>query len=172
MALVICPECQERVSSQAPHCPKCGYPINDSTPPRTIVVEKGSGGAWVLSGCLLVVLVVGGLLALGLGLPFIQKVREANARVAEEQRVLGKWKQLDGALSLEFFSDGTLREERPLNKGKGTYKLLPGRRMDLKIEGVLWGHNEVTVRYEITGDELVLTPDSGAGLALQYRRVK
>jgi TM2 domain-containing membrane protein YozV len=28
MAIVLCPECKESVSSQATSCPKCGYPIN------------------------------------------------------------------------------------------------------------------------------------------------
>ncbi|OWK47503.1 hypothetical protein FRUB_01202 [Fimbriiglobus ruber] len=93
-------------------------------------------------------------------------------QIADSQRILGKWKQQDGSLSLEFFSDGTLLEERLLNNGKGTYKLLPNRKMELKIEGVLWGTNDATARYDISGDELTLTPDAGAGIAIRYRKVK
>src|SRR5689334_8106786 len=95
--------------------------------------------------------------------PDLDQRNGETTRLNEHHR---KWKQQDGSLTLEFCSDGTLREERLLDTGKGTYKLLPNRRMELKIEGGLWGHNEVTVRYEISGDELVLTPDAGAGLAL------
>lgn len=94
----------------------------------------------------------------------------AGVKLTDEQRILGKWKQQDGSLTMEFFRNGTLREERMLNNGNGTYVLLPNRRIDLKIEGVLWGQNEMIARYDIEGDELVLTPDSGVGIAIRYRR--
>ncbi len=80
-------------------------------------------------------------------------------------------KQEDGLLTLEFFSDGTLSEGRLLGTGKGTYKLLPDQRIDLEIDGVFWGTNHATCRYSLSGDEFLLTPESGSGLALRYKRV-
>jgi hypothetical protein len=139
--------------------------------PQKIVVEQAKSGGSGAGGCLLVILLlVGGGYVLT-QTEFGKQLFNATKQVTDSQRILGKWKQEDGSLTLEFFSDGTLREERALNNGKGTYKLLPGGRIELKIEGVLWGENEATRRYEITGDELVLTTEGGAGIALRYKRV-
>lgn len=131
---------------------------------------EGDGGCLgVLGGLIL----VGGLLYL-----FVPDARKAidklisGARsVTDAQLILGKWQQQDGSLSIEFFSDGTLREKRLFNTGRGTYKLLPGQRIDLEIDGVFWGKNRATARYTLSGDELVLMPDTGAGIALRYKRV-
>jgi hypothetical protein len=180
MALMKCPECQREVSSLAPACPQCGYPIAPppvaqppvAPPPTRVVVERPAAGGTGVFGCLVGLLVLGGAAFLLLQTDVGKQVFDRGQQVTDQQRLLGKWKQQDGVLSLEFFSDGTLKEERLLNTGKGTYKLLPNRRMDLKIEGALWGTNEATVRYDVNGDELVLTPDSGSGLALRYRKVK
>jgi hypothetical protein len=166
MSLISCPACGKQVSRQAPTCPQCGQPIAAPPPAAT-----SSGGSEVV-GCLLVLLLLGGgayfLFRTDLGKQLFNEGR----KVTDSQRIRGKWKQQDGSLALEFFADGTLRETRALNTGKGTYKLLPNRRIELKIEGVLWGHNEATMRYDLSDDELVLTPDAGAGLALRYRREK
>jgi hypothetical protein len=169
MSLIACPACGKQVSQQAPACPHCGHPIAAS--PQKIVVQPPQSGGMGAGGCLLLLLLLGGgafvLFQTDLG----KQLFSQGQKITDSQRILGKWKQQDGSLSLEFFSDGTLREERLFNTGKGTYKLLPNRRMELKIEGVLWGQNEMTVRYELSGDELVLTPDAGAGFALRYRKV-
>lgn len=74
MALIACPECQREISSRAPACPHCGYPVkaslststepvesvrskNESPTPRPVDVAKkrSSMGAWFL----LVLLVTG-----------------------------------------------------------------------------------------------------------------
>ncbi len=116
---------------------------------------------------------IGGLVVVGVLLYlFLPGVRVAVDRAVDSRTVVGKWKQVDGPLKLELFSDGTLREERPLGTGKGTYKLLSGERIELEIEGVLWGTNRATFRYTLTGDELLLSPEGGSGMALRYRRVR
>jgi hypothetical protein len=175
MALIPCPACGREVSRQAPACPHCGHPIAGParpSPPQQIIVERPKSGGSGGLGCVVALLLLGGGAYLLYQTDIGKQLFNEGQRVTDEQRILGKWKQQDGALSLEFFSDGTLREERPLNTGKGTYKLLPNRRIELKIEGVLWGQNEATCRYEISGDDLVLTPDAGVGLALRYRKVR
>ena len=167
MSLISCPACGKQVSQRAPSCPACGQPIAESPP-----AAPQSGGSGIGAGCLLLLLLLGG------GAFFLyqtdtgKQVFNEGRKITDSQLILGKWKQQDGSLTLEFLSDGTLREQRALNAGKGTYKLLPNRRIELKIEGVLWGHNEATMRYGLNGDELVLTQDAGAGLALRYRREK
>jgi hypothetical protein len=37
-------------------------------------------------------------------------------------------------------------------------------------EGLPWGTNDATWRYNLSGEELLLTPESGAGLALRWKR--
>jgi len=174
MSLIACPACAKQVSKHAPTCPQCGHPIAaqpPAAPAQQIVVQPAKSGGSELGGCLLLLLLLGGGAYFLFQTDMGKQLFSQGQQITDSQRILGKWKQQDGSLKLEFFSDGTLREERLLNNGKGTYKLLPNRRMELKIEGVLWGHNEATVRYEISGDELVLTPDAGTGIALRYRRM-
>jgi hypothetical protein len=175
MSLIACPACGKQVSIQAPSCPQCGHPIAapryEAPQPQRIIVEQPKSGGSSAGGCLLLLLLLGGGAFFLFKTDMGKQIFNQGQQLTDSQRILGKWKQQDGSLTLEFFSDGTLREQRLLNNGKGTYKLLPNRRMDLKIEGVLWGHNEATVRYEISGDELVLTPDAGAGIAFRYRKV-
>jgi hypothetical protein len=93
-------------------------------------------------------------------------------QVTDSELILGKWKQADGSLTLTFFSNGTLREERMLNNGSGTWKIRSGKYIELEIEGVLWGTNQATCRYTLSGDELTLTPESGSGFMLRYQRVQ
>ncbi|WP_088252597.1 zinc ribbon domain-containing protein [Fimbriiglobus ruber] len=173
MALISCPACGKQVSEQAPTCPQCGQPIAaTAAPPQKIVVEQPSSGGSRGFGWLLLLLLLGGGAFVLFQTDIGKQLFNQGQQIADSQRILGKWKQQDGSLSLEFFSDGTLLEERLLNNGKGTYKLLPNRKMELKIEGVLWGTNDATARYDISGDELTLTPDAGAGIAIRYRKVK
>jgi len=167
MSLISCPGCSKQVSRRAPSCPHCGEPIAERSRPA-----PQSGGGPGVAGCLLVLLLLGGGAFVLFQTDIGKQLFSEGKKVADSQLILGKWKQQDGPLSLEFHSDGTLREERALNTGKGTWKILPGRKIELKIEGVIWGENEVTMRYDLSGDELVLTPDSGVGLALRYRKVK
>lgn len=86
----------------------------------------------------------------------------------DSQRILGKWKLKDN-LKWEFLSDGTLREEGPLNTKQGTYQLLPDRRMKVSKEGFLWDKIEGIVSYEFSGDELVLTANGEQGISVSVR---
>jgi hypothetical protein len=67
MALIACPECKAEVSSSAPQCPKCGYPIAGRSSPRPGAVPKPGprGLGWLL---LLILLVIVGVV-LGLTNP-------------------------------------------------------------------------------------------------------
>ena len=126
---------------------------------------------WAGVCILLVLLAVGGTFALfetDLG----KRLFRFDRQMTDSQRILGEWQQQNSSLTMEFFSDGSLQEKRLFDTGNGTYTLLPNGRIELKIEGVLWGQNEMTLRYEISGDELSLTSDGGAGIALRYTRVK
>ena len=58
MAIVLCPECKESVSSQASSCPKCGYPINQpaaGTAMAITIPKKSRSAAIFLS------LILGGI---------------------------------------------------------------------------------------------------------------
>jgi hypothetical protein len=96
-------------------------------------------------------------------------------RLTDSQRILGKWQKLNplhNNLFIEFKSDGTLLDDTAFSTLKGTYKLLDDRRIDMEIQGQIMGTNKAIIRYEITGDELLLTPDTGAGIAQRCRRVQ
>src|SRR5271157_454250 len=79
MALVICPECREQVSSLALSCPKCGYPIAQPAGTQPAEGKQPRSGCCIVMVCLgLFLVVVMGCLWVGVGIPFIQKLREAN----------------------------------------------------------------------------------------------
>lgn len=97
---------------------------------------------------------------------------EAGKKIIDCQTIVGRWKRQGGSTTLEFFGDGTLVEQR-INTGKGRYKFLDGGRLWMEVEGVLWGTNEVFFRYQLSGDELTLTPEGGGvTVALRYVRVR
>jgi hypothetical protein len=133
--------------------------------------KRANRGGSALLDCIGTILLIGVAAFLVLKTDFGRHLFDAGRQITDSQRLLGKWKQQDGPLNLTFFADHTLREERLLDAGKGTYRLLPNRRIELKIDGVLWGQNEVTLQYDISEGELVLTPDAGSGIALRYRKL-
>ena len=172
MSLIACAGCGKQVSEQAPSCPNCGHPIAipQAVAPQKGAVEQRNSRRLGPRGWVLLLLFFGGGLALyqtGLGGHLFNRVRQS----IDSQRILGKWELQGTSSTLEFFSDGTLREERLLNTGKGTYKLRPNHRIELDVEGVLWGRNQADFRYEISGEELLLTTDAGVGITLRFRKV-
>ena len=52
MALITCPECKHKVSSQAVTCPNCGFPLAQSQAPDLEAIL--CGGSWVASSGTLV----------------------------------------------------------------------------------------------------------------------
>lgn len=174
MSLIGCAACGKQLSEQAHSCPNCGHPI--AVPPSGRIAESPGGTAKSrrsgMRRWLLILLLLGGgavLVQTGIG----EYVFDQARQIIDSQRILGKW-VLEDDLSptLEFFSDGTLRAELMLITRDGSYKLLPNRRMEVNIEGILWGHNEATGRYDIIGDELLLTSDTAAGISRRFRRAK
>ena len=77
MAKISCPECGKSVSSEAPGCPSCGYPIKPPPAPA-----KKTGLWWGL-GCLLavpavlIVVAIVGILA-AIAIPSFMKARETS----------------------------------------------------------------------------------------------
>lgn len=179
MSLIDCPACGKQVSKIAPACPHCGHPIAPSPAVATqkIVVEQPKSGDWV-GGCLLslFLLCVGGILLCqtNFGKELVnqgQQLVEQGLQITDSQRIVGTWKKQDSSFTATFYSDGTLSVDGPFGPRKGKYSLLPNRRMKTTIEGFLWGENEGTERYSFSGDELVLTPDAGAGISVRLRKV-
>lgn len=62
MALINCPECNQRISDQAENCPKCGHPINPTQPIRQ--KREGCFLQTLNIGCLMVLVVLGILVIL------------------------------------------------------------------------------------------------------------
>jgi hypothetical protein len=81
MPLTTCPECQKSVSSEAPTCPSCGYPI---APPQK---PASRTGLWWGLGCLLAVpalmtiVAIIGLLA-AIAIPSFVKARTTSQQNA------------------------------------------------------------------------------------------
>lgn len=92
MAIIACPECGKSVSSEAPYCPSCGYPIKPLPAPA-----KKTGLWWGL-GCLLavpalfVVIAIVGLLA-AIAIPSFVKVRQTS----EIQTCITNMRQIESA---------------------------------------------------------------------------
>lgn len=130
---------------------------------------ESEGGA---VGCLFLLILLGGAAYFLFQTDLGKSLFDQGRQMTDAQLILGKWKQVDGPGTDEFFADGTIREERLLGTANGTYKLLPSRRMEIKIDGIFWGQIEGTERYEIRDDELELSTDAGTGVAIRLRRVK
>lgn len=94
--------------------------------------------------------------------------------IVDSQRILGKWRK-ENAISdgyvIEFFNDGTLRETTITGTVSGTYKILSDRRIHIDQQGMFWGRNDAIVSYRMSGDELLLTPESGSGLVIRCKRL-
>lgn len=62
MALVQCPECQEKVSSTAFKCPQCGFQISK---PKRSFMGKLFKGIFIVFNALMLIWLVGGMNAVG-----------------------------------------------------------------------------------------------------------
>jgi hypothetical protein len=64
MALVRCPECGVRVSTEADMCPNCAYPFSRRKPwkrDKTIIIQKSGDGCLAQifnAGCSLIVIIL------------------------------------------------------------------------------------------------------------------
>jgi hypothetical protein len=85
MALVNCPECKALVSQSAASCPKCGFPICAESRQQASSGKKTRTGLWIVLGCLFLAL-VSGVAIVAIGIPFIQKKREADAQQQMERK--------------------------------------------------------------------------------------
>jgi len=87
--------------------------------------------------------------------------------------IVGKWQSdANSSNTMEFFSDGTCQEVAILGTRKGTYKIIQSGRMKTEIEGLLWGTNEGTWTYMVSGDKLTLTTEGAIGITLNFTKVK
>jgi hypothetical protein len=87
--------------------------------------------------------------------------------------IVGKWQSTaNSSNTLEFFSDGKVRDSGSFKTCNGTYTILDGERIKMEIEGVMWGTNISTLHYSISGDKLTLTTEGPVGIAVNWTRVK
>ena len=88
------------------------------------------------------------------------------------QRIAGRYERPIGPGSMEFRTDGTVLEQAPLATNKGTYKLLPEQRIEIEMEGLLWGTNTAVFRWELIDNQLCLGLDGGTSFAFKLKLVE
>ena len=84
MALIVCPECDQRISDRAAACPSCGYPINENRK-NTQVIEQ-TGKKWKIHRILASILCVIGIIII---LPMIEPDPLANVNISLGQVIVG-----------------------------------------------------------------------------------
>ncbi len=172
MSLIACPACGKQVSKRAPACPQCGHPIAGPAPtvaPQQIVVEQPRSRGWGIGGCLLLLLLLGGGAIVLFQTDIGKQLFDAGQKLADSQRILGKWEGKGTFDSLEFFSNGDLRIYAALVTHKGKWQILPGQRLQMETDGLLWGKNKMEWNYEFSGNRLLLKGLNGS-LSLEYER--
>jgi hypothetical protein len=174
MALINCSGCGGQISGVAAACPHCGHPGPGAA-------KKGGAGSWFVDasdiGCLIMLLVIGGFILhqTGLGKQLLEytgygkQLLEAGQKLTDSQRILGRWEGEGIMESLEFFSNGDLRTYKPLLTYKGKWQILPGQRLYLESEGLLWGKNNMEWKYEISDNTIFLKAPNGT-LNLKFHK--
>jgi len=88
------------------------------------------------------------------------------------RRIAGRYERPLGPGSIEFRTDGTVLELAPLSSNKGTYKLLPEKRIEIEMEGLLWGTNTAVFRWDLVGTQLCLGLDGGTSFAFRLKSIE
>jgi hypothetical protein len=94
---------------------------------------------------------------------------------SDSSRIVGRWTHSIGLGVIhvyQFYSDSRLEIETPVLTNKGKYSLASGR-LELETEGLLWGTNKVSWKYEFKGDTLrIYDADKAPGIEILLTRVK
>lgn len=87
-----------------------------------------------------------------------------------ENVIVGKWHEIDGTETIEFFKDGTVSVVDMGMPMGGNYKFIDDTRLRLELGGLGALVGPVVVKVSVSRNELILTmPD---GKVLKYRRAK
>jgi|GEM_PF-814407 len=96
----------------------------------------------------------------------------ASCSSKPEDAIVGKWSEIDGTETLEFFKDGTVSVVDKGTTRTGDYRFIEKDRMRLQLGGlgILAGPIDVVAKVSISKDELTLT--LAGGDVGKYRKVK
>jgi len=87
-----------------------------------------------------------------------------------ENSITGKWQQVNGTETIEFFKDGRVRSDEQGRNIQGNYKFLDNKRMELTMGGAEVRKNTLVAQVTLSGKELTLVlPGSGE---LKYKKVQ
>ncbi len=192
MSLIDCPACGNKTSSQAFTCPQCGHPIAANAPqvppamptaPAAYVQSQSPASGWRSVGCVLVILAVsvtiGGCLLLQteVGKDVFTTSRKLLRQVSppsENSLIIGKWQFPNLPNTLEFFSDGLMRETGTAKSTDSQYKLLGNGRMHTTSPGLFYGETEQdwNIKFSTDGDSLTLTPNAILGIPITLKRIE
>lgn len=87
-----------------------------------------------------------------------------------EAAIIGKWDEIDGTETIEFFKDGTITvDDKGMSFG-GDYKFIDNDRIRIELGGLGALAGPMIVKVSISKDELSLTTSDGD--IDKYQRVK
>jgi hypothetical protein len=89
---------------------------------------------------------------------------------SSERAILGKWQEIGGTETMEFFKDGTISVTDFGMSMAGKYSFIETNRMKIELGGIGAVAGPMIVKVEISGKELVLTDPKDK--VSKYRKVE
>jgi hypothetical protein len=78
-----------------------------------------------------------------------------------ENKIVGKWKEIGGTETMEFFKDGTVSVVDNKISLKGSYQFIDEKRIKFKLGGLGPLAGPIVEKVSFSGGELVLTMPDG-----------
>jgi hypothetical protein len=132
--------------------------------------RRGESILETIGGLVVLAVVVGGIIWYTTGKSPLEWLTSGPNPIIPS--IVGRWRlDANSSNTIEFFSDGTLRETALLKTSNGTYVLLSGGRLKTETDGLLWGTNVATWTYTLTSTKLTMTTEGGVGITLNWTRI-
>jgi len=87
-----------------------------------------------------------------------------------ETSIVGKWNEIDGNETMEFFKDGTVSVNSGYVNTSGSYSLVDNDRIKLTFNGLFALAGPVVADISVHGDEMAITMPNGK--TSKYKRAK
>jgi hypothetical protein len=92
------------------------------------------------------------------------------AQAGDKEDIVGRWDHPTVESNyVRFYADGTFKSVALLDTAVGKYRLLGDGVIELDTPGIIYGRNQVEIKYRLSGDTLELKV---YGEWVKYKRVK